>query len=163
MTGRSLWTRVAGGAVVALLSVLLVPVPPPTAAQIHPMVGVAVGAVLGVMLFVFLAGDRPHLPRRDQLTAAQALFLLGWAWVEEVLWRRLLLGGLAIATGAAVGLVAATALFALAHPQGRPTQIATGATFGSAYVVTGRLGAAIASHVVYNLLVAGSRRARGSA
>ena len=157
MSGRSLWARIAVGTTAALVTVLAVPVPAPTPARIEATSGVAGGAVLGVLLFVSLARARPRTPRSAHLTVAQLCFLLGWAWVEEVLWRRLLLGGVAMVAGAVVGLITATALFALAHPKGRPTQILTGTTFGAAYIGTGRLSAAVASHAVYNLLVAGSR------
>jgi membrane protease YdiL (CAAX protease family) len=105
---------------------------------------------------------RPRLPRRGQLTSGQLAFLLGWAWVEEVIWRRLLLATVAVVAGVAAGLVATTALFALAHAQGRASHLLTGAAFGGAFVATGRLGAAVASHAVYNLLVAGSREGGGA-
>ncbi len=157
MSRRSLWGRIAAGTVVAVASVLLVPVPAPTGVRLHAVAAVALGAGLGVLLFVALAVSRPRSPGRAHLTTGQLLFLVGWAAVEEALWRRLLLGGVALAAGALTGLAVATALFALAHRQGRRTQIVTGGAFGTAYVATGRLGAAIATHVVYNLLVAGSR------
>ncbi len=157
MSRRSLWARIAAGAAAALGSVVLVPVPAPMGVRSPTIVAVALGTALGVLLFVSLAGTRPRLPLRAHLTVTQLLFVIGWAWVEEALWRRLLLGGVALAAGALAGLAVATALFALAHRQGRRSQVLTGAAFGSAYIATGRLGAAIASHVVYNLLVAGSR------
>lgn len=157
MSGVSLWARIAVGTAAAVGTVLVVPVPAPAPTRVGATAGVASGAVLGLLLFVSVARRRPRTPRRAQLTVAQLCFLLGWAWVEEVLWRRLLLGGLAAVAGVAVGFLTATVLFALAHPQGRPTQILTGTIFGAAYLGTGRLSAAVASHAVYNLLVAGSR------
>lgn len=157
MSRRSLWARIAAGTAVALGSVVLVPVPAPTGVRAPTIVAIALGTALGVLLFVSLAATRPRLPGRAHLTVTQLLFVVGWACVEEALWRRLLLGGVALAAGALAGLAVATALFALAHRQGRRSHILTGAAFGSAYIATGRLGAAIASHVAYNLLVAGSR------
>lgn len=163
MSSWSFWTKILAGATCAAATVLLVPVPAPLGVRLGTFAAVAAGTGAGVLLFVVLAGSRPRLPGRSSLTPVQLLFVLGWAWVEEALWRRLLLGGVALAAGALAGLVVATVLFALAHRHGRRAQIVTGAGFGSAYVATGRLGAAVASHVVYNLLVAGSRRSGASA
>lgn len=157
MSGRSLWIRIAIGTTVALVTVIAVPVPAPALARAERSAGIIIGAGLGVLLYVTLARVRPRPPRSAQLTLGQLCFLIGWAWVEEVLWRRLLLGGVALAAGPVAGLIVATALFALAHPQGRPAQVLTGAIFGAAYIGTGRLSAAFASHAVYNLLVAGAR------
>lgn len=157
MSGRSLWLRIAIGTALALMTILTVPVPAPAPARIESAAATVIGFVLGVLLFAALARTRPRAPVGDRLSFGQLCFLLGWAWVEEVLWRRLLLGGVALVAGAAAGLVVATALFALAHPHGRATQIVTGTVFGAAYIGTGRLSAAVASHAVYNLLVAGTR------
>lgn len=162
MSGRSLWARVVPGTACALATVLLVPVPAPLGVRAGAVVAVGAGIGFGALLFVVLAGSRPRFPGRAQLTFGQLIFVVGWAWVEEALWRRLLLGGVALAAGALAGLAVATALFALAHRHGRRTQMVTGAGFGSAYIATGRLGAAVASHIVYNLLVAGSRGPRTS-
>lgn len=158
MSGRSLWARIVGTTLCAVATFLLVPVPAPLGVRTGTAVALAAGFGAGVVLFVLLSGSMPRLPGRADLTAAQLVFLLGWAWVEEALWRRLLLGGVALAAGALAGLAVATALFAVAHRHGKRTQVVTGAGFGSAYVATGRLGAAVATHVVYNLLVAVSRR-----
>lgn len=157
MSGRSLWARIAAGAAGAVATVLFVPVPAPLGVRTGALAGVAAGIGAGALLFLLLSGSRPRMPWRAGLTPAQIVFVVGWAWVEEALWRRLLLGGVALAAGALAGLAVATVLFALAHRHGRRTQIVTGAGFGAAYLATGRLGAAVASHVVYNLLVAGSR------
>lgn len=157
MSRRSLWGRIAAGTSVAVVTVLVIPVPAPTSARFDAIWAVACGTGLGMLLFLSLARAWPRAPARTHLTVAQLCFLLGWACVEEVLWRRLLLGGVAVFAGATAGLITATALFALAHAHGRPTQFLTGAVFGGAYIGTGRLSAAVASHAVYNLLVAGSR------
>jgi membrane protease YdiL (CAAX protease family) len=152
---------VAAGAAAAAATTILAPAPPPTSARVGSAAGLLLGGPVGILAFLALARVRPRLPRRGELTRAQLAFLLGWAWVEEVLWRRLLLATVAVAAGVTAGLIAATALFALAHGQGRAAHLVTGAAFGGVFVATGRLGAAVASHAVYNLLVAGSRAGRG--
>jgi len=157
MSGRSLWLRVAIGVAAASATAIAGPAPPPTDPRVGTVAAAALGVPLGVLLFLALARTRPRLPGGGELTRAQFAFLLGWAWVEEMLWRRLLLAGVAVVGGVAIGFVAATAFFALAHRSGRATHLLTGAVFGGAFVATGRLGAAVASHAVYNLLVAGSR------
>jgi membrane protease YdiL (CAAX protease family) len=161
MSARSLWSCMSIGFAAAAATVLVAPAPAPTSPRVGSAAAVLLGVPVGVLVFVALARVPPRLPRRGELTRAQLAFLLGWAWVEEVIWRRLLLATLAVAAGVAVGLATATALFALAHRQGRAAHLLTGAAFGGAFVVTGRLGAAVASHAVYNLLVAGSRPPQG--
>ena len=163
MSPLSFWVRIAIGTAIAVGSVVLVPIPAPATTRLSIPVGVAIGAVLGGALFVALTRQAPRLPGRCQLTRAQLSFLLAWSCVEELLWRRLLLGGLALFAGSAVGLVVTTALFTASHPHSRLTHGATGTVFGGAYVATGRLAAAIASHVAYNLFVAGSRPLRTQA
>jgi membrane protease YdiL (CAAX protease family) len=157
MTGRSLWPGVAIGVALATATAIAAPAPAPTDPRVGTAAAAVLGGSLGILLFLALARARPSLPRGDELTSAQLIFLLGWAWVEETVWRRLLLASFAVVGGVAIGLVVATALFAFAHRRGRATHLLTGAAFGGAFVATGRLGAAVASHAVYNLLVAGSR------
>lgn len=157
MSGRSLWLRVSVGFAAAGATAMAAPAPAPTSARLGTIAAAALGVPLGALLYLVLSRARPHLPGAGELTQAQLTFLLGWAWVEEMLWRRLVLSGIALVGGATVGFLVATALFALAHPEGRRTHLLTGATFGGAFVATGRLAAAVASHAVYNLLVAGSR------
>lgn len=161
MSARSLWLRISIGFAAAAATVILAPAPAPTAPRMGSAAAILLGIPVGVLVFLALARVPPRLPRRGELTRAQLAFLLGWAWVEEVLWRRLLLATVAVAAGVTVALAAATALFALAHGQGRAAHLLTGAAFGGAFVATGRLGAAVASHAVYNLLVAGSRAPQG--
>jgi len=162
MSGRSLWLRVSIGLTVAGVTALAAPVPPPTDPRVGTGTAALLGVPLGVLLFCLLARARPRLPRSGELTRAQFGFLLAWAWVEEMVWRRLLLAAVALVAGLAIGLVAATALFAFAHAGGRASHLLTGAAFGTAFVATGRLAAAVATHAVYNVLVAGSRAARGA-
>jgi ABC-2 type transport system ATP-binding protein len=75
---------------------------------------------------------------------------------EEAIWRALLLG-LLLPIGCAGALAVSTVLFAAAHVGrlGRKAwaHLATGSLFGLAYLATGRLGAAIAAHGTYNVLV----------
>ena len=162
MSGRSLWLRVGVGFAAAATTIVLAPAPAPTSARVGSVAALLLGVPVGVLVFLALARVPPRLPRREQLTRAQLAFLLGWAWVEEVIWRGLLLAVVAVVAGVAAALVATTALFALAHTQGRASHLLTGTAFGGAFVATGRLGAAVASHAVYNLLVAGSRAPRGA-
>jgi membrane protease YdiL (CAAX protease family) len=157
MSGRSLWLRVGTAVAAAVATMILAPAPAPTSARVDTVTAVVLGMPLGAFAFLALARVPPRLPRRGELTRAQLAFLLGWAWVEEVLWRRLLLATVAVVAGVIAGLIATTALFAIAHSRGRAAHLLTGTAFGGAFVATGRLGAAVASHAVYNLLVAGSR------
>ena len=75
-----------------------------------------------------------------------------------MLWRWFVLGSLAPAVGAGGALAVSTAGFAAAHipAQGRrgaAVHVVTGTVFGTVFLATGSLLAAIASHVSYNLLV----------
>ena len=73
---------------------------------------------------------------------------------EEVLWRRVLLGELLFA-GPAAALALSSAGFALAHRRARLLHIGTGSAFAGVYLATGFLGASIAAHWAYNVLVGG--------
>jgi membrane protease YdiL (CAAX protease family) len=117
------------------------------------------GPLCGVVLFLALTGGR--LPRvrpraRPRALTMRWLSLGVLAAFEEVVWRGLVLTGLALALGAAVALVLSSAGFALWHaPElGRRCTVhtLTGFGFGGAFLVGG-LGAAIAAHATYNLLV----------
>ena len=77
---------------------------------------------------------------------------------EELLWRRLVLGGL-LPGGALAALAVSTLGFALAHRARPALHLGTGATFGGLYLATGALAAPVAAHWAYNaLLLAGLRR-----
>ncbi len=156
MTPAGLWSRIAFGAALAAALPLTLDIPPPTELQVPPALALAAGLVVGTCLFSALARRRPpgHVP----LSAAQAVFVAGWAAVEETLWRWLLLGGLAFVIPTSAAFVAATATFALGHAHGRRVHLGTGSTFGSLYLLTGTLLAPVAAHIVYNLLIAGSLR-----
>jgi len=73
--------------------------------------------------------------------------------VEEILWRRLVLGGVASHAGWPAGLVTSTIAFAVTHRVGKSSHLVTGCAFGAAYLATGRLLAAIVMHATYNLLL----------
>jgi membrane protease YdiL (CAAX protease family) len=93
------------------------------------------------------------------LTTASAPIVLGklaflglWAAVEEVIWRRVVLGEL-LRAGAVTALVASTVGFALTHRMRPAIHLTTGGAFGAVYLSTGVLAASIAAHWTYNLLV----------
>lgn len=156
MSARAVWLRVTLGVSAAALSVLTLPVPPPAGVRVGLLHAAGLGLAAGAALFLVLA-RRPPARRRPR--AAQAFVVVCWSWVEEALWRRLVLGGAALAVGAPAAVAAATALFALAH-RDRAAHALTGAVFGGLYVATGRLTGAAAAHAAYNLLVATARPAR---
>ncbi|MGZ8687311.1 MAG: hypothetical protein ACXWZP_02665, partial [Gaiellaceae bacterium] len=66
--GRSLWIRVGIGSTAALVSVLAIPVPAPAPARVGDASAFALGAVVGVVLFVTLARAWPRRPGTDHLT-----------------------------------------------------------------------------------------------
>lgn len=117
------------------------------------------GPLCGVGLFVTLAGGR--LPRGRPRASPRAL-ALRWtslaaaAGLEEVLWRGLVLGGLAVAIGVPVALAVSSGGFALWHHAvlGRraAVHVLTGLAFGADFLLGG-LVAAILAHAVYNVLV----------
>ena len=121
----------------------------------------ALGVLAGGAAFVALARRRvaassfAALPRERLL--ARGAVLIAKSAEEEAIWRALVLGALVHPLGAAGALAVSTVLFAAAHVGrlGRRAwwHLATGATFGLAYLATGRLIAAIAAHGTYNILV----------
>ncbi|HXH87234.1 MAG TPA: CPBP family intramembrane glutamic endopeptidase [Gaiellaceae bacterium] len=154
MTATGLWLRLSAGSAAALGSVLLIPVPAPTNGTTLSTAAVA-GAVAGVALFGALARSAPRAvlggwSRRD---STRSSFFVLWAGVEEALWRRLVLGGVALHAGWPAGLVVSTVGFAMCHRLGRSSHFLTGCAFGTIYLVTGRLLAAIVTHAIYNLLL----------
>jgi ABC-2 type transport system ATP-binding protein len=89
--------------------------------------------------------------------AARSIALTIRAAQEEVIWRGFVLGLLVGPIGRAGALAASTLLFAASHVRrqrrGATLHLATGGVFGLAYVLTGRLTVAIASHAAYNVLI----------
>jgi membrane protease YdiL (CAAX protease family) len=120
---------------------------------------VASGSLCGAALFVTLAGGRVPLSRPAGSSRALALrwvWLGGRAGLEELVWRGLVLAGLAVAIGAVPALLVSSAGFALWHRRslGRrcAVHVLTGLMFGATFLVAG-LGAATLAHGVYNVLV----------
>ena len=121
----------------------------------------AIGVLAGIALFAALARGMPQLGAlhrsRAPAIAARSAFLGGRAAVEELVWRAYVFGGLTVAIGAGAAFVLSTVGFALSHMavHGRrwPIHLVTGGTFGGVYYATGSLGAAIAAHAAYNVLV----------
>lgn len=149
------WVAVAVGAS------LVAPAVHPLDPTLNPPVeALSFGCLTGTLAFALLARRRidparlVRLPRRR--LAARIAVLGAKSAQEEALWRALLIGVL-LPFGCLAALVVSTMLFAAAHaggPGGRAwTHLVTGSLFGFAYLVTGRLGAAIAAHGAYNVLV----------
>jgi membrane protease YdiL (CAAX protease family) len=121
--------------------------------------GALVGPLFGIALFVALAGGR--LPNARPRARGRAL-TLRWLWlgvlagVEELIWRGLVLGGLAAAVGAAGALLLSAGSFAVWHAPGlgrwSAVHVLTGVGFGTAFLVGG-LAAAILAHATYNVVV----------
>jgi len=115
---------------------------------------VAIGALIGALVFLLLARRVPP-PSRALVVAVPVVVLA--AACEEIVWRFAVFGALRPSVGTPAALLASTVAFAAAHVGGGTPRIAahlvTGAAFGGAYIVTNRLAAPIAAHVLYNLLV----------
>ena len=155
MTPAGLWLRLMAGVSAAAGSLLLIPLESPAVFSVPAAPAVLVGVLGGGALFSSLARARPFV-RRSPLTrrrVTRSSFFLLWAAVEEALWRRLVLGTLALHGGWVVALVASSIGFALSHRVGATGHLVTGLGFGSVYLATGQLVAAIAMHAVYNLLL----------
>jgi membrane protease YdiL (CAAX protease family) len=124
-----------------------------------PELAVASGPLCGTALFVALAGGR--LPRFGIEARSRAL-ALRWLCVgllaafEEVLWRGLILAGMAAALGMLAALAASSAGFAVWHVSvlGRrcSVHLLTGLGFGGVFLLGG-LVAAMLAHATYNVLV----------
>ena len=123
-------------------------------------------------LFAGLARRPPRLrlPPRPRISTvlARAVFLAARSTGEEVIWRWFVLGGLAGVVGALPALAVSTTGFAIAHRRaqgahGIAVHLLTGAAFGSVFLATGSLAAAVGAHVAYNLLVLAAAEAELSA
>ena len=118
------------------------------------------GTAVGCAVFALLARRLPPLARpavARAVTIVAPVVALGAAG-EEAVWRFGVLRGLEPALGPTGALALSTAGFAAAHVgraplRALPTHLLTGAAFACAYLLTGRLVAAVVAHVVYNVLV----------
>jgi ABC-2 type transport system ATP-binding protein len=157
------WIGVAVGA--SLVAPAMRPLDP----TVRPLTeAIALGCLAGGCGFLLLA-RRPIAPSaftalpRKRLLARSAV-LTAKSAEEEAVWRGLVLGSLVPPLGAHGALATSSALFALAHVGrlGRRawTHLATGSLFGLAYLVTGRIVAAMAAHSTYNVLVDAALAAR---
>jgi membrane protease YdiL (CAAX protease family) len=152
---RAFWIRIAA-VTAAAVSLALVLEPPHPDRRVSRPLALGAGLIAGIALFVAASRRRPSLrrPRASKsLLVARQLFLGLCAANEELLWRRLLLGELLFA-GPVAALALSSAGFAIAHRRARLLHVGTGCAFGGVYVVTGVLGASIAAHWLYNVLVA---------
>jgi len=154
MTSTGLWVRIGLGAAAAAAALVLLEVPPPTAVALPPPLAAALGILAGTLLFLVLARRAPTFTSfPPSLRIARAGFILGWAAVEEILWRWLALGSLSVRTGAPIALLASSLGFACAHASGRPGHLATGSVFGAVYLASGQLLAPVLAHATYNALL----------
>jgi ABC-2 type transport system ATP-binding protein len=153
----------------AAVAAALSPAVAPTDPTLHPTGdALVVGCAAGALAFVLLARSSIPVsaitvvpPRR---LAARSVVLLAKSVQEEAIWRGLVLGLLVGPFGRLGALTLSTVAFATAHVtrQGRAAvaHLVTGTLFGLAYLVTGRLVAAVAAHGAYNVLVGVSGHAR---
>jgi membrane protease YdiL (CAAX protease family) len=128
----------------------------------------AIGPASGVALFVVLTGGRlppVRLPGRGRALVLRWLWLASRATLEELLWRGLVLAGLALALGPIAALALSAAGFAVWHGRslGRRcvVHVVSGVAFGGAFLLAG-LGAAVLAHGTYNLLVDWAVHAEGA-
>ena len=119
---------------------LLVLSPPHPDRRVPVPAAVAVGLAAGVLASAAVL-RRDHVAGRAAELAGRAfrlpkarLAILGLAAVnEELLWRRLVLGGI-LPSGALAALAVSTLGFALAHRARPALHLGTGATFGGLYL-----------------------------
>ena len=147
---------------VALGAALVAPPVPAIDPSTRPLgEALVVGCLAGAAVFAVLSrrripatGLRTVGPRR---VLARSVVLCVQSAKEEAIWRGLGLGLLLASIGRIGALALTSALFAGAHVAGQGRRavahLATGSMFGGAYLVTGRLGSAIAAHGTYNVLV----------
>lgn len=112
--------------------------------------GLALAAVLGAAPRRL---PRPRWPGSARAAVVAALLVVAAA-CEEIVWRWGVLDLAARAGGTGAALALSVAGFALCHgraPRVLRAHTLTGATFGAAYVATGRLATAIGAHAAYNV------------
>jgi ABC-2 type transport system ATP-binding protein len=147
---------------VAICGALVAPNVRPLDPTVRPLSeAIALGGVAGGSVFLLLArrwiaaSALSALPRKRLL--ARSAVLTAKSAEEEAIWRGIVLGLLLPTLGPLGALASSSALFAGAHVRrlGRRAwaHLATGSTFGLAYLATGRILAAMAAHSTYNVLV----------
>ena len=155
-------SRLGAWTAVAVVASLVAPSIPPLDPTVQPLAdAIALGCLAGGCGFLLLA-RRPIAASafsalsRKRLLARSAV-LTAKSAEEEAIWRGLVLGVLVPPLGPLGALASSSAFFAVAHVGrlGRRawTHLATGSLFGMAYLVTGRIVAAMAAHSTYNVLV----------
>jgi ABC-2 type transport system ATP-binding protein len=156
-----LWVSFAIALLGAVAVLVVLPIDPPRN-PVPWQLALPAGVVGGLTLFASLASRSLPVrgPERSRLAilAAKGAYVSITSATEEVFWRWLILGALADTIGLAAALAASTLSFAFAHElrvRSGPFAIhlATGASFGGVYLLTGSLTAAIGAHATYNLLV----------
>jgi membrane protease YdiL (CAAX protease family) len=154
VTARAFWLRVAVTTMLAG-ALLLAVSPARPVSRLPQAVALAAGAIAGALLFLGAARRGPRLPSARAglpvLVAKQGVLGL-WAANEEIVWRRVVLGEL-LPVGALAAVAVSSLGFALAHRRRRLLHLSTGACFGGVYLATGSLGASVAAHWLYNVLV----------
>jgi ABC-2 type transport system ATP-binding protein len=137
-----------------------VAVEPPLTRQ-HPLPSLLASVGAACVLFVLLSRQVRlwRCPPRGRVAAltVKGAYLTITSAAEEVFWRWLVLGGLTPVVGLVPAFLGSTIGFALAHGIRRAdvvaVHLATGSAFGTVYVVTGHVEAAVLTHAVYNWLV----------
>jgi membrane protease YdiL (CAAX protease family) len=153
------WARTAGELTLAATLAATASPSSPGPARVALLPSLLLGATAGVGLVVLLARRLPPSPRiaraRLRLVALKASVIALGSCAEEILWRWCAIGALAPAIGVLPAYAASTIGFALAHPgrHARRTHFLTGAFFGAVYLTTGRIVAAVAAHLAYNVTV----------
>jgi membrane protease YdiL (CAAX protease family) len=150
--GRSPFAFVLSG-VPLLAAAWLIGLPATGDAAVSTPVATAFGVLTGAVLFRGFAGVWPDLGglRRERggIIALRSTYLTVRSALEELAWRGFVLGVLARTVTAVPALLLSSIGFALAHASivGRQklVHVATGAAFGSVYLLTGRLASAISA------------------
>jgi ABC-2 type transport system ATP-binding protein len=145
---------------VGAAAVAFVAVEPPLT-RLHPLPSLLASVGAACLVFALLSRQIRVLrcPPRGRVAAltVKGAYLTITSAAEEIFWRWLVLGGLTSLVGLVPAFLSSTIGFALAHGVRRAdvvaVHLATGAAFGTVYVATGHVEAAILTHVFYNWLV----------
>lgn len=151
----ALWASFFTWTTVASVTALGATPPHPDAEISWPHAVVAGTAVGGALFTIVLRRPPSSVAGMSRVPTAVTthLFLVVCVVNEELIWRRFVLGEL-LAAGPFAAVAASSVVFAVAHRSRRTTHLLTGGVFGTLYVATGALSAAVAAHWTYNALVA---------